>query len=136
MFKLNVLTPERKAVFDQEITEVTVPAYSGEMTILPGHAPLITTLGTGILKYKLKGQEKTFRAVVSWGYCEVSPNGVNVLAEFMQNPEEVVVESAQTSLMAAEKKLVMEVLNDVDYEITMNDVAKARAAINLAKDQL
>lgn len=133
MFKLNVLTPERKAVFDQEITEVTVPAYSGEMTILPGHAPLVTTLGTGILKYKLKGQDKTFRAVVSWGYCEVSPVAVNVLAEFMQTPEEVVVESAQTSLLTAEKKLVTEILNDVDYEITMNDVAKARAAINLAK---
>src|SRR3989344_9077967 len=109
MFKLNVLTPERKAVFDQEITEVTVTSYSGEMTILPGHAPLITTLGTGLLKYKLKGQEKTFRAVVSWGYCEVSPGAVNVLAEFMQTPEEIVVESAQTSLLAAEKKLVTEV---------------------------
>lgn len=133
MFKLNVLTPERKAVFDHEITEVTVPAYSGEMTILPGHAPLITTLGTGILKYKLKGQEKTFSSVVSWGYCEVSPGAVNVLAEFMQTPEEIIVESAQTSLLAAEKKLVSEILNDIDYEITMNDVAKARAAINLAK---
>ena len=54
MFKLNLLTPERKAVYDQEITEVTVPAYSGEITILPGHAALITTLGTGVLKYKLR----------------------------------------------------------------------------------
>ena len=103
MFKLNVLTPEKKAVFDQEITEVTVPAHSGEMTILPGHAPLLTTLGTGILKYKLKGQEKTFKAVLSWGYCEVAPGGVNVLAEFMQLPEEVVVASAQTELASAEK---------------------------------
>ncbi|MEQ1722133.1 MAG: ATP synthase F1 subunit epsilon [Pseudobdellovibrio sp.] len=133
MFKLNVLTPERKAVFDQEITEVTVPAYSGEMTILPGHSPLITTLGTGILKYKIKNQDKTFKALVSWGYCEVSPEGVNVLAEFMQNPEEITVEGAQANLNTAEKKLVTEVLNDVDYVATMNEADKARAAITLVK---
>lgn len=133
MFKLNVLTPERKAVFDQEITEVTVPASSGEMTILPGHAPLIATLGTGILKYKIKGQEKTFKAVVSWGYCEVQPNAVNVLAEFMQTPEEVVVELSQASLLAAETKLGLEILNDADFESTASEAAKARAAINLVK---
>jgi F-type H+-transporting ATPase subunit epsilon len=133
MFKLNVLTPERKAVFDQEITEVTVPAHSGEITILPGHSPLITTLGTGILKYKIKNQEKTFKALVSWGYCEVSPEGVNVLAEFMQNPEEITVEGAQANLNTAEKKLVTEVLNDTDYVATMNAADKARAAITLVK---
>lgn len=133
MFKLNVLTPERKAVFDQEITEVTVPAYSGEMTILPGHAPLVTTLGTGVLKYKLKGQDRTFKAILSWGYCEVAPSTVNVLAEFMQLPEEVVVDAAQTELHAAEKKLATESLSDIDFNVTMNEAAKARVAIEMGK---
>jgi F-type H+-transporting ATPase subunit epsilon len=133
MFKLNVLTPERKAVFDQEIAEVSIPAHSGEMTILPGHSPLITTLGTGILRYKVKGVDKTYRAVISWGYCEVSPAGVNVLAEFMQTPEEVSADEAQASLQAAEKKLVSEVLADAEYEKTMGDVARARAAMSLTK---
>lgn len=133
MFKLNVLTPERKAVFDQEIAEVSIPAHSGEMTILPGHSPLITTLGTGILKYKVKGIDKTYRAVVSWGYCEVSPTGVSVLAEFMQTPEEVSAEAAQAALQTAEKKLVSEVLGDADYEKTMGEVARARAAMGLAR---
>jgi F-type H+-transporting ATPase subunit epsilon len=131
--KLNVLTPERKAVFDVEITEVTVPAYSGEMTILPGHSPLITTLGTGILKYKVKGEDRTYKAVLSWGYCEVVPEAVNVLAEFMQTPEEVVVEKAQTNLQTAEKKLVNEVLTDHEFEVAMNEVAKSRASMDLVK---
>ena len=82
MLKLNVLTPERKAVVDLDVTQVTVPAYSGEMTILPGHAPLVTTLGTGIIKYKV-GADKMYKALISSGYCEVTPTGVNVLAEFM-----------------------------------------------------
>lgn len=131
--KLNVLTPERKAVFDLEVSEVTVPAHSGEMTILPGHSPLITTLGTGILKYKVKGEDRTFKAVISWGYCEVVPEAVNVLAEFMQTPEEVVVEKAQANLQNAEKKLVTEVLTDHEFEVAMNEVAKSRASMDLVK---
>jgi len=133
MFKLNVLTPERKAVFDQEITEVTVPAYSGEMTILPGHAPLVTTLGTGVLKYRPKGADKTFSALLSWGYCEVTPDTVNVLAEFMQLPEEVVAEKAQAQLIAAENKLASVVLSDLEFKVTLNEAAKARASINMTK---
>jgi F-type H+-transporting ATPase subunit epsilon len=133
MFKLNLLTPERKAVFDQDVLEVTVPAYSGEMTILPGHSPMITTLGTGILKYKIKGQDKPTKAVISWGYCEVTTEGVNVLAEFMQTPEEVVVMDEQTTLQTAEKKLVTEVLTDTDFDYEVNEVAKARAAIDMVK---
>ena len=131
--KLNVLTPERKAVFDQEVTSVTVPAYSGEMTILPGHASLITTLGTGILKYKVQGQDKTQQALISWGYCEVIDGTVNVLAEFMQTPEEINVENYKTSLQAAEKKLVTQVLSDEEYANTVNEVDKAHAAVHLAQ---
>ena len=132
MLKLNVLTPERKAVVDLEVTQVTVPAYSGEMTILPGHAPLVTTLGTGIIKYKV-GADKVYKALISSGYCEVTPLGVNVLAEFMQLPEEVNVETEEAHLHTAEKKLVTEVLDDVDYEETRTEVAKAQGAINLVK---
>lgn len=133
MLKLNLLTPERKAVYDQEVTEVTIPANSGEMTILPGHSPMITTLGTGILKYKVKGSEKTHKAMISWGYCEVTPEAVNVLAEYMQTPEEVVVAESQAILAATEKKLVSDFLNDQDYELAMQDAAKARSAIELVK---
>jgi len=67
MFKLNLVTPDKKIVTDQELDEVTLPAYAGELNILPGHAPLMTTLTAGALKYKLKGQESEELAV-SWGY--------------------------------------------------------------------
>jgi F-type H+-transporting ATPase subunit epsilon len=90
-------------------------------------------LGTGVLKYKVKGQDKVHKALISWGYCEVSPDAVNVLAEFMQLPEEITAESAQAQLQTAEKKLVTEVLSDSDFEATMNEAAKARAAMSLTK---
>lgn len=133
MFKLNLLTPERKAVFDQEIIEVSVPGYSGEITILPGHSPMITTLGTGVLKYKVKGQEKAFKSVISWGYCEVTTEGVNVLAEYLQTPEEVSVEATQEIVNSSYKKLVNEVLSDEEYNKTMNDVSKAQSALDMMK---
>jgi F-type H+-transporting ATPase subunit epsilon len=133
MFKLNVLTPEKKAVYDQEITEVTVPARSGEMTILPGHSPLITTLGTGVFKYKVKGQDRTHKALLSWGYCEVNPTGVNILAEFIQYEDEVVAEKAQADLKTAEKKLATEVLTDTEFEITQAEAEKAYGAMELLK---
>jgi F-type H+-transporting ATPase subunit epsilon len=133
MFKLNVLTPEKKAVFDEEITQVSVPAYLGEITILPGHASLITTLGTGILKWMVPGRDKVFKAMISWGYCEVVGNSVNVLAEFMQLPEEVNIESYQVTLKDAEKKLVTESLSDFDYSQAVNEVDKAHIAMELVK---
>ena len=133
MFKLNLLTPERKAVYDQDITEVTVPAHSGEITILPGHAPLITTLGTGVMKYKIKGNDRTQKAMISWGYCEVVPGEVNVLAEFMQTENEVVVADVQASLQMAEKKLATEILSDTEYNLAQNEVAKSHSAMDLLK---
>ncbi len=133
MFKLNVLTPEKKAVYDQEITEVTVPARSGEMTILPGHSPLITTLGTGVFKYKVKGQDRTHKALLSWGYCEVNPTGVNTLAEFIQYESEVVADKAQLEHKAAEKKLATEVLTDSEFESTQAEAEKAYGAMELLK---
>ena len=89
MFKLNLVTPEKKLVADQELEEVTVPAFVGELHILPGHAPLMTTLEPGILKYKLKGSPEFVKIAISWGYCQVSTESVNVLAESAVSADEI-----------------------------------------------
>ena len=81
MFTLNLVTPEKRIVQDAEIDEVVVPAFRGQLDILPGHAPLMTTLGTGVLKYKLKGAANYETVVVGWGYAQVNPTGVVILAE-------------------------------------------------------
>jgi F-type H+-transporting ATPase subunit epsilon len=129
--KLNLLTPERKAVYDVEITEVTIPAYSGEMTVKPGHAPLITTLGTGIISYRVKNQDIPKRAVISWGYCEVAPEAVNVLAEFVQTKDEVFEDQAKKQIVEGEQKLAKQMLTDDEFEQTIAGVQKARAGLRL-----
>jgi F-type H+-transporting ATPase subunit epsilon len=131
MFKLSLLTPEKKVIVDQEITEITVPISSGEVNILPGHLPMIATLGTGILKFKAKGEDIPQRCVISWGYCEISPEGVNILAEFIQAKSEINVDQAKAAIATAEQKLAKETLSDDEFERTAAESKKARAGIQL-----
>lgn len=131
--KLNLLTPEKKAVYETEITEVSVPAFKGEITVLPGHSALMTTLGTGILKYKTKADGKEHKAVISWGYCEVKNEHVNVLAEFIQLPEEITYDQAKEDLKTAETKLTTEVLDDVEHALSMNKAEIARAEMEMLR---
>src|SRR5687768_14388596 len=106
MFILNLVTPEKKLVTDLEIDEVIVPAFRGQLDILPGHAPLMTTLGTGLLKYRAKGATGFESVVVSWGYCEVHPQGVVVLAEIAESLEEIDRARAEEALKKAQAALV------------------------------
>lgn len=130
MFKLTLVTPEKRLVIDQEIDEVTVPAFRGELNILPGHAPLITTLETGVLTYKLKGQEAQ-KVAISWGYCQVSPQGVNILAEYAAAPVELHIEELKKKLADAERRLGTESLDEEQWLDTQREVAKARTGMEI-----
>ncbi len=93
--ELTLVTPEKTVLDSVAVEEVLVPGTKGEMGILPGHAPLVSTLGRGLLKYRAGSptekagsptdRQKTtnpFQEVaVSWGYLEVQPDKVIVLAE-------------------------------------------------------
>lgn len=105
MFLLNLFTPEKKLVQNLEIEEVFVTGEKGELDILPGHAPLMTALKPGILRYRRKG-EATFSSVaVSWGYCQVNPEGVKVLAETAETPEEIDMERLSRSINLSNEQL-------------------------------
>jgi F-type H+-transporting ATPase subunit epsilon len=103
--KLTLVTPEKKLLTDVEVEEVFVPGYRGELNILPGHAPLMTTLSTGLLKYRLKGSSELKPIIVSWGYCEVNPDGVLVLAETAERPEDVDQDRALAAWKLATERL-------------------------------
>lgn len=136
MFKLNLLTPEKKVVVDQEITEAVIPTWSGEIDILPGHVPMIANLGTGILKFKVKETGSTFKAVISSGYCEINPEGVNILTESIQLKEEISEEAAKAKVAEVNAKLTKESLTDAQYEETLKEAKKAQAGINLVNENI
>ncbi len=130
MFTLTLVTPEKKLVVGLDLDEVTVPAFKGELNILPGHAPLITTLGTGILKYKLKGQTEQ-KVAISWGYCQVSPQGVNILAEYAAIPVDLQIDELKKALAAAEFKLGNDSLDEEQWSEAQREVAKARTGMEI-----
>lgn len=76
--RVTVISPEA-AVFDGEADAVVVPAFDGELGILPNHAPLMTTLGTGVLTVRVGETATRFR--VQAGFLQVVQNSVRILAE-------------------------------------------------------
>ena len=127
MFKLTLVTPEKKLETNAEVEEVTLPAFRGELNILPGHSPMMTTLTTGLMRYKKVGEDLPHYAAISWGYCQVSPEGVNVLAELAEKPSEINLQEALASEKELENKLGSEEMDEATYEVTQRKIAMARA---------
>lgn len=132
MFKFTLVTPEKRIVLSQEIEEATVPAHKGELNILPGHAPMITTLVPGVIRYKLKGG-KEFIASISWGYLNVSPEGLNVLAETVETAEEIDFSVSKIEIQKIEKRLMTETLDDDNWKHLQEKLAHEKARQVLEK---
>jgi F-type H+-transporting ATPase subunit epsilon len=81
-----LVTPERK-VLEESCDALSLPAAEGYVTILPGHAPLIATLGTGVLT--LRSGSRSASYAISGGFFEVSDDRVTVLADEATAPSEV-----------------------------------------------
>jgi F-type H+-transporting ATPase subunit epsilon len=129
MIKLEIVTPEKR-VFDETVDSVTVPTASGEIGILPNHAPLISSLKAGILAYSNKGV--TDRLVVSGGFVEVSGNTVSVLADVAERSDEIDVEAARADRESAEKVLGAWSGTEEEFEAEKERLEKAQARLQLA----
>jgi F-type H+-transporting ATPase subunit epsilon len=79
--QVTVISPEA-AVFDGEAESVVAPAFDGEIGILSNHAPLMTTLGTGILTITIGGTPRRYH--VQGGFLQVVKNRVRILAEHVK----------------------------------------------------
>jgi len=101
-FQLEIVTPE-KMVVKEAAEEAQIPGKQGYLGILPGHAPLITELAVGEITYRSGGA--THRLAVAWGFAEVLPDKVTILAETAERPEEIDVKRAQESKSRAEELL-------------------------------
>jgi F-type H+-transporting ATPase subunit epsilon len=100
--QLEIVTPERLVVKDA-VDDIQVPGLSGYLGILPGHAPLITEIGVGEIAYHSGGRLN--RLAVAWGFAEVLPDKVTILAETAEKAEEIDVQRAQSAKTRAEEEL-------------------------------
>ena len=126
---LEIVTPDRQVVRDS-VTAVTVPGKNGYLGILPGHAPLLSILEVGELAYT---HENVLHYVaVNWGFVEVLPDRVIILAQTAERAEEIDVDRAKRAKQRAEERLGKVTAADVDFERARAAVARALARLQTA----
>jgi F-type H+-transporting ATPase subunit epsilon len=130
-FQLEIVTPTRLLVKDAA-EEAQIPGATGYLGILPGHAPLITELGVGEITYKSSGQTHTL--AVAWGFAEVLPDKVTILAEAAEHPQEIDVSRAQRAKDRAEQRLKSNAA-DVDYARAEDALRHAESRLDVAKEK-
>jgi F-type H+-transporting ATPase subunit epsilon len=123
---LEVAVPER-LLLRESVTHVQIPAFGGYLGVLPGHAPLMSKLGAGVLSFEAPGSAKRYMSV-NGGVVEVLPDHVRVLADTAEWAEEIDVQRAEQALHRAN-----DLLQRHDMEI---DVERAQRAIQRAQARL
>ena len=125
---LEIVTPDR-ALLREEVDEVVVPGSEGEFGVLPGHTPLLSMLKIGELWYR-QGQEKHF-LVVAFGFVEVLPNRVTVLAQVGERAQEIDIARAERAKQRAEQRLAQGQLTQVDLDIERARIALLKSLLRL-----
>ncbi len=100
--QVRLVTPDSILV-DQTATAVELPGLSGYMEVLPGHAPLLSELGSGEVRLH-GGEAGEQRFHVSWGFVEVLPDRVTILADEAIAPEKIDTAAAQRELDEGHKR--------------------------------
>jgi F-type H+-transporting ATPase subunit epsilon len=127
---LEIVAPGRQVVRSERVDEVIAPGSEGEFGVLPGHMPFLTTLKVGMLSYR-EGTE-WHRLVVDWGYAEVGPNRVVILAEGADRAAEINLAEAKQAKESAEKTLA-EKLEPQAHEKARIELLKALIRIQVAE---
>ena len=124
-FQLQIVTPERLVV-ETTAEELQIPGKNGYLGVLPGHAPLITELAVGEITYR--SGATTGRVAVAWGFAEVLPDKVTILAETAEKAGEIDVARAERSRQRAEERLTK--------GGTETDYARCQVALQRAETRL
>jgi len=126
---LQIVTPDKQLV-REDVDQVLMPGRSGYLGILPGHAPLLSELGPGEISYAAHGGNTHYLAV-SWGFAEVLPDKVTILADAAERPEDIDVKRAQDAKARAEEAL-HQATPELDYEATLNAQRRAEVRLEVA----
>lgn len=124
--KLEMVTPYKR-VLTEEVDEITASGFVGELGILPGHTPLLTTLKVGELSYKK--DNKQFFVAVNWGYLEVEEDTVTVLVDTAEKSDDIDLARAKAALGRAEDAL--KTMPHEDKKYTIMEAALQRALIRI-----
>ena len=129
MLNLEIVTPEKR-VLNEKVDTITIPTASGEIGILPSHAPLISALKSGILSYSVGN--KTEKIVISSGFVEVTNDKVSVMADVAESSDEINIEAARLAQTEAEKVLAAWGGTEDEFETEVEKLERAQARLQLA----
>ena len=128
--QLEIVTPDRALVRD-EVDEVQLPGAEGYFGVLPGHTPLLASLSVGELWYR-SGQDRKYLAI-AFGFVEVLPDRVTVLAQLAEQPEDIDVPRAESAKKRAEERLAAGASRpDVDFERARIAMMKSLVRLQVA----
>jgi len=129
-FLLEIVTPYGLVV-NFKVEEVYIPGSQGDFGVLPGHAPLLTSLRIGELHYR-RGKEVHFLAI-NRGFVEVTPTRTTILADTAEPAEGIDIERANSAKARAEEKLKTLSKDDRDYPQATEALERARLRVRVAE---
>src|SRR5881392_3976488 len=128
---LPIVTRERKIV-ETDVDEVELPASDGEIGILPGHAPLLAMLRIGQMRYR--SGTTVNRLVLSWGFAEILPDRVIVMAETARLPQEIDPAAAEEERKQAERDLLDLSSQDPEFAVVEARLEESIAMIGIGRE--
>jgi F-type H+-transporting ATPase subunit epsilon len=131
--RVRLVTPER-TLFEHPVTAVELPAKNGYMEVLYGAAPLVAELGAGDVTLH-GGPDGVQRYNVSWGFAEVLPDRVTILASDALKPEEIDVARAQEQLARGHKEWDEAGDREEAYAEALHVIAEAEAKLASAAEK-
>lgn len=129
-FMLEIVTPDRK-FFEEEVDMIIVRGVEGDIGILKGMAPFVTSLGIG--KIKIKQGDNTRTAALAAGYIEVTKEKSTIVSDACEWPEEIDVKRAEASKHRAEERLARR--DNIDVARAEVSLKKAINRINVAGEK-
>ena len=128
-FRLEVVTAERE-LYSGDVDQLIAPSRQGQVTILPNHAPLLSQLEAGLLEYRVGGEDQAL--AVTGGFMEVMGNRTVILADSAERAEEIDEARAQAAFDKAEERMSSRD-TDIDFERAVQQLARARTRLNVAR---
>ena len=125
---LEVVTP-KGAIVSDDVDIVSAPGFAGEFGVLANHAPFLSTIKVGTLRYKKDGSE--VELMISGGFCEVSNIKITFLVESAEHGHEIDVDRALRAKERAEKRLLQAREKQEKFDRTRAEAALQRAMARL-----
>ncbi len=129
MLHLQIITPE-KIAFDDDVDQVTLPTQTGQITVLPHHANLVTNIEPGELVF-MKHQKETLMAA-GYGFAQIGPDNVKVLVDLAAPAEDIQEKEIEAARVKAEEALKQKhTLSEEEYATAAAELQKALAQLKI-----